>query len=74
MATANWNTTHIFGFGQIQVIAKGGGNSKNASDLTNLQAVIDNVWSLKPEDKEGEVPRTKEYHAINIFHCNIPLI
>ena len=60
---ANWSTLHIFGFGDIQVITKDGGATKKASDLTKLQAVIDNVWSFKPVDN----PITKEYHAINIF-------
>ncbi len=67
MATANWNTLHIFGFGQIQVIAKDGGASKDAKDLQSLQAVIDNVWSFESEADPSPVPRTKEYHAINIF-------
>jgi len=60
---ANWNTIHVFGFGDVQVIAKDGGKTKKAADLTKLQAVIDNVWSKKPADNTG----TKEYHAINIF-------
>jgi len=60
---ANWSTIHIFGFGDVQVIAKDGGATKKASDLTKLQAVIDNVWSFKPVDN----PITKQYHAINIF-------
>lgn len=60
---ANWNTLHIFGFGNVQVISKDGGATKKASTLTTLQAVIDNVWSKKPADST----LTKEYHAINIF-------
>ncbi len=60
---SNFNTLHIFGFGDVQVIVKDGGKTKKATDLTKLQAVIDNVWSLKPVDNTG----TKEYHAINIF-------
>ena len=60
---ANWNTLHIFGFGDVQVITADGGATKKAADLTKLQAVIDNVWSTKPADYVG----TKEYHAINVF-------
>lgn len=60
---AQWNTLHIFGFGDVQVIAKDGGNTKKANTLTKLQAVIDNVWDNKPVDYAG----TKEYHAINVF-------
>ena len=33
---ANWNTVHIFGFGDVQVINKDGGKTKKASDLTQL--------------------------------------
>ena len=60
---ANWSTIHVFGFGDVQVIAKDGGKTKKAADLTKLQAVIDNVWSKKPADNTS----TKEYHAINLF-------
>lgn len=61
---SNFNTLHIFGFGDVQVITKDGGATKKSSDLTTLQAVIDNVWSKKNSDNEG----TKEYHAVNIFN------
>lgn len=64
MAT-EFNTLHIFGFGDVQVITKDGGNTKKASSLTKLQAVIDNVWSKKPADI---IIPTKEFHAINIFN------
>lgn len=60
---ANWSTLHIFGFGDVQVIAKEGGKTKKASDLTKLKAVVDMVWAQKPTDNTS----TKEYHAINIF-------
>ena len=60
---ANWSTLHIFGFGDVQVIAEGGGKTKKAADLTNLQAVIDNVWANAPVGYAG----TKDYHAINTF-------
>jgi hypothetical protein len=61
---ANWNTLHIFGFGDVQVITADGGKTKKAADLTRLQAVIDNVWAQKPAENTG----TKAYHAINTFH------
>jgi recombinational DNA repair protein (RecF pathway) len=61
---ANWSTLHIFSFGDVQVIAKEGGKTKKASDLTKLQAVIDMVWEQKPTDNTS----TKDYHAINIFN------
>jgi hypothetical protein len=60
---SNWSTLHIFSFGDVQVISKDGGAIKKASTLKKLQAVIDNVWSTKPNENTS----TKEYHAINIF-------
>ena len=59
-----WNTLHIFGFGTVQAI----------SDTQNVQApisafqaevdaVVDDVWSKRPEGYTGE----KSYHAINNF-------
>ena len=60
---ANWNTLHIFGFGDVQVITEDGGATKKAADLTKLKVVVDNVWAQRPADHVG----TEEYHAINIF-------
>jgi hypothetical protein len=64
MATT-FNTLHIFGFGDVQVITKDGGKTKKAKNLTTLQAVIDNIWSKKPADNNIS---SKDYHAINIFN------
>lgn len=59
-----FNTLHIFDFGTIQLISKSGpAIMKKASDLTTLQAYIDNVFSKAPADFVG----TKEFHAINTF-------
>lgn len=60
---ADFNTIHIFGFGDVQIITKDKSITKKAADLTKLQAVIDNIWSTKPADATN----LKEYHAINIF-------
>ena len=60
---ANWNTLHIFGFGDVQVISQGDSVTKPASSLTSLQAVVDNVWSTKPVGYIG----VEDYHAINIY-------
>ncbi len=60
---ANWNTLHIFGFGDVQVISGNTSVTKAAASLTKLQAVVDNVWSTKPVGYVG----VEEYHAINIF-------
>ena len=59
-----WNTLHIFGFGDVQLITDDGSVTKKASELLNLNSVIDMIWATKPTDN----PLQKEYHAINIFY------
>jgi len=60
---ADFNTIHIFGFGDVQLIAKDNNKTKKYADLTKAKAVVDKIYALKPEDYEG----TADYHAINIF-------
>lgn len=60
-----WNTIHIFGFGTVQVIS----DDKNVqAPMTTFQEkvdlVIDNIWSKRPADYQGE----KTYHSINLFN------
>lgn len=62
--TTQWSTLHIFGYGETQLIGNDLNKKVNTSVLTTVQAVIDNVYSFKPE---GNVA-TKDYHAINIFN------
>lgn len=63
MAT-EFSTLHIFGYGESQVIGKDFNLKAPNSELTGLQAVVDNVYSKKPADSTA----TTDYHAINIFH------
>lgn len=60
---ADFNTIHIFGFGDVQLISKDKSVTKKYTDLTKAKAVIDKIYALKPEDYAG----TEQYHAINIF-------
>lgn len=60
---ADFNTIHIFGFGDVQLISKDKSVTKKYADLTKAKAVVDKIYALKPEDYAG----TDEYHAINIF-------
>lgn len=61
---ANFNTLHIFGYGESQVITDTE-NKKVASDeLTKVQAVVDNIYSLKPADNNAGT----DYRTINIFN------
>jgi len=61
---ATYNTLHIFGYGETQLIGDGFNKKVNSSELTTLQAVVDNVWSTKPADSDASL----SYHAINIFN------
>ena len=59
-----YNTLHIFGYGESQVITDTE-NKKVASDeLTKVQAVVDNIYSKKPEGNSA----TLNYRTINIFN------
>lgn len=62
--SAQWNTIHIFGYGETQIIGNGTNKKVPTSLLTFVQAVIDNVYAQKPTDNDSSV----EYHAINIFN------
>jgi hypothetical protein len=66
MATTEqtWGTIHIFGFGTTQLIGKDLNKQVPSSALTTLNAVIQNVYSLKPTD----VISSTDFHAINLFN------
>jgi hypothetical protein len=57
-----WNTLHIFGYGETQLNGSIG-KKVETSSLTKVQAVIDYIYSLKPED----VTAGNDYHAITII-------
>jgi len=59
-----YNTIHVFGFGDTQVVKENGGTVKS-SELTTLSAFVDYVKTKKPED----VVLT-DYHVIHIFKDN----
>jgi hypothetical protein len=60
---------HIFGYGETQVIGQDGETPVNkkaaSSQLTGVQAVVDNVLANKPADVTLQ---TTDYHAVNIFN------
>lgn len=58
-----FNTIHIFGFGDVQIIGRENKGAIKAEELTNLTAFIDHIKSFKPE----EVTLT-DYHVIHIFN------
>lgn len=59
-----FNTIHIFGFGDVQVIKDKTNKTKKRVTLTSVQSVIDNIWSKKPSDNTCG----NEFHTINIFN------
>ena len=60
----SFNTLHIFGYGETQVITDTE-NKKVASDeLSDVQPVVDNVYSLKPADSDAGT----DYRVITILN------
>ena len=62
--TTEWSTLHIFGYGETQLIGNNLNKKVSSIALTTLTAVVNNVYSFKPEGNTA----TEEYHAINIFN------
>ena len=60
---SNFNTIHIFGFGDSQIIGKDSNGTVKSDTLTTLEALVDHIKTFKPE---GVV--SSEYHAIHIFN------
>lgn len=59
-----YNTLHIFGYGETQVITETE-NKKVATDsIVGVQALIDDLYSKKPADN----PATSDYRVISIFN------
>jgi len=59
-----YNTIHIFGYGETQLISSDSNKKVATLTLLKVQAVIDNVYSKKPADNNAGT----EYHAINILN------
>ena len=60
----NYNTLHIFGYGETQLITDAENKKVSSNELTKLQAVVDNVYANKPSGNNADT----SYHAINIFN------
>jgi hypothetical protein len=60
---STFNTIHLFGFGDSQIIGKDNHGTVKSDTLTSLQAFIDHIKTFKPED----VTLT-DYHVIHIFN------
>ena len=59
-----YNTLHIFGYGETQVITDTQNKKAPNKDLAADQSVIDMVYALKPSGN----PATANYRNINIFN------
>jgi hypothetical protein len=60
----SYNTLHIFGYGETQVITETE-NKKVATDsIVGVQALVNNIYSKKPSDN----PATTEYRTITILN------
>lgn len=60
----SWNTLHIFGYGQNQLISNTENKLVDSDFCPSTQAVVDMVYSHKPTDN----PATLDYRNINIFN------
>jgi hypothetical protein len=60
---STFNTIHLFGFGDSQIIGKDNKGTVKSDTLTNLTAFVDHIKTFKPED----VTLT-DYHVIHIFN------
>jgi hypothetical protein len=61
---AIYNTLHIFGYGETQVITDTE-NKKVATDsIVGVQLLVDDLYSKKPSDN----PASADYRVISIFN------
>ena len=61
---AIYNTLHVFGYGETQVITDTE-NKKVATDsIVGVQALVDDLYSKKPADN----PATTDYRTITILN------
>jgi hypothetical protein len=59
-----YNTLHIFGYGECQVINGTENKKVPTEDCPSAQAVVDMVYALKPADNNAGT----DYRAINIYN------
>jgi hypothetical protein len=58
-----FNTIHIFGYGETQIIGKDLNLKVSSASLTSLAAFVNHVKSLKPQDVVES-----DYHVIHDFN------
>jgi len=57
-------TLHIFGYGETQINGDEFSVKVKTETLTEVQPLVDAVWSLKP----AESTAVQKFHAINVFN------
>ena len=60
----SYNTLHIFGYGECQLITDTDNKKVPTSDCASAQSVVDMVYSKKPNDNTAGT----DYRTINIFN------
>jgi hypothetical protein len=60
---ATWSSLYIFGYGETQLIGEDFNKKVLTSELTKVQAVVNNLYSFKPEGSTA----TEDYHLVNVF-------
>ena len=60
----SYNTLHIFGYGECQLITDTENKKVPTYDCASAQTVVDMVYALKPVGNTASA----DYHAINIFN------
>ena len=57
-------TIHIFGYGETQINSKTLSIKVKTKNLTNVQPIIEHIFSKKPTDNSTQI---SEYHVIHLF-------
>lgn len=58
-----FNTIHIFGYGETQIIGEELNQKVDSSTLTSLTPFIDHIKSLRPDDVIES-----DYHVVHVFN------
>jgi hypothetical protein len=59
-----YNTLHIFGYGECQIITETENKKVPTQDCASAQAVVDMLYALKPADNNAGT----DYRAISIIN------
>jgi len=61
---ANWNTIHIFGYGETQIIGEDINKKVSSSSLTKAIQVVSMVYDTKPQDVVCSI----DYNVVTIYN------